>query len=117
MTRGVYLLHFCPAYKHAAHYLGWADDIPARLREHLAGRGARLVQVAVEAGCTVHLVRVWQNQDRKCERRLKKRKKSPCLCPVCKGKRTLEQIQLSLDPGLYPQNEVTGVEELSELAC
>ena len=104
---GCYLLHFHPAYKQARHYLGWADDIRgalwARFREHLAGRGARLVQVAVEAGCTVHLVRVWQNQDRKFERRLKKRKKSPCLCPVCRGKRTLEQIQISF-------------EDLSELA-
>jgi predicted GIY-YIG superfamily endonuclease len=92
MTRGVYLLHISPAYKHAKHYCGYADDIAARLRNHLAGRGARLVQVAIAAGCTVHLVRVWAGQDRTFERRIKNRKNAPCLCPVCRGEQTLAQV-------------------------
>lgn len=33
-TDGLYLLHFAPPYKHARHYLGYADDIAARVRTH-----------------------------------------------------------------------------------
>ena len=27
----VYLLHFAVPYKHAAHYLGWTSNLPARI--------------------------------------------------------------------------------------
>src|SRR6476661_2336108 len=46
----VYLLHFSKPYKHARHYLGSADDVSARLELHRKGQGARLTQVAVDAG-------------------------------------------------------------------
>ncbi len=46
----VYLLHFQRPYRHARHYLGWASDLPARLAEHAAGRGARLLAVIQAAG-------------------------------------------------------------------
>ena len=39
---GVYLIHFAPAYKHAKHYLGYAEDIDARLQAHRDGHGAGL---------------------------------------------------------------------------
>ncbi|MDL4817376.1 hypothetical protein [Actinomadura opuntiae] len=39
----VYLLHFTRPYKHAKHYTGWTSDLDARLAEHAAGRGARLL--------------------------------------------------------------------------
>jgi hypothetical protein len=40
-TGTVYLLHFSAPYRHARHYTGWTDDLPARLTAHAAGRGAR----------------------------------------------------------------------------
>jgi hypothetical protein len=50
----------------------------------LRGKGARLTQVAFDAGCTLLLVRVWADADRKTERKLKNRH-SPRLCPICTG--------------------------------
>ena len=67
----VYLLHFEPSFKHASHYLGWALDVHKRVDEHLSGNGANLVKHAVDAGCHVELVRVWENEDRNFERSLK----------------------------------------------
>ncbi len=77
--RGVYLLHFSPAYKHAKHYTGYADDIERRVAEHQAGHGARLCEVVVEAGCEITLVRTWPDQDRTFERRLKNQHNAPKL--------------------------------------
>jgi predicted GIY-YIG superfamily endonuclease len=85
MTKGVYLIHFVPAYKQARHYTGYADDIQRRVAQQQAGEGARLPQVAVAAGCQLLLVRVWPGADRKFERKLKKRKNAPRLCPICRG--------------------------------
>ena len=39
----VYLVHFSEPYRHARHYTGWTVDLDARLAEHRAGRGARLL--------------------------------------------------------------------------
>lgn len=90
--RGCYLIHFEPPYKHARHYLGFAEDVLRRVDEHRAGQGARLTQVAAQAGCKLVLARVWPNGDRQLERKLKRRKEAPCLCPVCTG----ERLQLDL---------------------
>jgi predicted GIY-YIG superfamily endonuclease len=46
----VYLLHFDRPLKHAKHYLGYANDLQARLEQHRSGNGARLIQVVQEAG-------------------------------------------------------------------
>jgi len=78
-----YLLHFTPPYRHAGHYLGFADDLPRRLRRQATGKGARLVAVALAAGCTFELVwlRLGSRDD---ERRRKNLKAAPrLLCPVC----------------------------------
>ncbi len=75
--RGVYLLHISPAYKQARHYTGYADDIEQRIAQHQKGQGARLCEVVVEAGCTLILARIWPDQDRTFERRLKNRKNAP----------------------------------------
>jgi hypothetical protein len=88
----VYLLHIEPSYKHAAHYLGHAEDTGPRFNAHYHGRGARLTQVAVEAGCELILARVWPDGDRKLERRLKRRHSGVRLCPICRG----EPVQLPL---------------------
>ena len=95
---GVYLLHFEPRYKHAGHYLGYADDIGRRVYEHeISGSGSRLVDAARAAGVNIHLARTWPGADRNFERKLKGRKLQPDgphsahtgslkrHCPICKG--------------------------------
>ena len=86
----VYLIHFDqpvnPA-RPARHYLGSARNLDARLSEHRAGIGARLMAVVKERGIGWQLARTW-NGDRATERRLKRRKNAPRLCPVCRGSRT-----------------------------
>jgi predicted GIY-YIG superfamily endonuclease len=78
----IYLLHFAKPYKHARHYLGWAQHLEARLEHHRAGTGARLMQVVREAGIDWEVSRTWEG-DRNLERKLKQRKESPRLCPIC----------------------------------
>lgn len=82
---GVYLIHIDPAYEHAKHYLGYADDVDARLAKHEAGRGARLTQVVRAAGHKLILARVWSGADRNFERKLKNQKNAPRLCPICQA--------------------------------
>jgi hypothetical protein len=81
----VYLIHFDRPYKHSRHYLGFADNVDARLERHRAGHGSRLMEVITNAGITWQLARTWTG-DRKFERRLKNRKESPALCPICSPK-------------------------------
>ena len=80
----VYLLHFDRPLKHARHYLGYAEDLGARLERHRAGNGARLMEVIATAGITWRLARTWEG-GRKLERQLKRRKEAPALCPICAG--------------------------------
>ena len=93
----VYLLCFSqdgqPArYRHAGHYLGWASDLPARLSAHLAGRGARLVEVVVTAGLDVQVVATWEGP-RALEQLLKRQHNNPRLCPRCQKERERTQPQ------------------------
>lgn len=83
MTKGVYLLHFSPSYKHAKHYIGFSPNIERRIKDHISGNGGRLPQVAALAGCTIMCVRMWPGKDRTFERRSKNRKDAPRLCPIC----------------------------------
>ncbi len=81
----VYLVHLHPAYRHARHYLGFAErsGLVKRLGEHATGRGANLLAVALAAGGDFELTRLWLGS-RKLERQLKQRKAAPrLLCPVC----------------------------------
>lgn len=78
----VYLLHFDQPYGHARHYLGWTLDLDARLAEHAAGRGARLLAVAQAAGVTWQLARTWQG-GRARERQLKNQGGASRRCPLC----------------------------------
>ena len=80
-TTVVYLLHFHAPYKHARHYLGSTDDLTARLNQHAAGAGARLMEVVASAGINWTLVRAWRG-DRKRERKLKNYHRRQ-LCPLC----------------------------------
>lgn len=82
----VYLLHFDPPFKHARHYVGFCEQpVIDRVQEHLDGRGSPLVKAAVAAGSHVEIARVWSSVDRQFERRLKKWKNVPRLCPRCNG--------------------------------
>jgi predicted GIY-YIG superfamily endonuclease len=89
MSRYCYLLHFTAPYKHARHYLGTTKDLFTRIQLHKAGKGARLTQVVRENGIDFYLVRTWDG-GRQTERRLKRQKNSPRLCPVCNPPRETE---------------------------
>ena len=99
----VYLLHFEPAYRHARHYTGFAEDLEPRINAHMTGHGARLTQVAHDAGCALILVRVWPGGDRTLERRIKNRKYAPRLCPICSGKVALQLPLLPAAPAFVPE--------------
>lgn len=83
----VYLLHFSePLAGHAEHYLGSADDLAARMADHLAGHGAKITAAAVAAGITLIVARTWPG-GRTEERRLKGRPIGSShlrrRCPLC----------------------------------
>lgn len=82
VTGTVYLLHFARPYKHARHYIGWTSDLDARLAEHQAGRGARLLAVVKAAGITWTLARTWDGS-RSRERALKHQGGASRCCPMC----------------------------------
>ena len=93
----VYLLHFSRPIspKHTTqHYIGWAFHMPSRIQQHLAGRGARLTQVAKERGISFEIAAIWPG-DCSYERKLKNKKSAPRFCPICK--RTHDPRQLTLD--------------------
>jgi hypothetical protein len=66
----------------ASHYTGWTLDLPARLVDHAAGRGARLMQVVGEQGIGWQLARIWTGP-RARERSLKGSGGAARRCPVC----------------------------------
>ncbi len=81
----VYLLHFSRPISPDStcqHYLGYADDLAARIQAHRRGNAARLTEVAHQRGIEFEVVRVWQG-NRALERKIKDRKYSNRLCPVC----------------------------------
>lgn len=78
----LYLLHLDPPLAHARHYLGFAEDVPARIERHLAGTGSPLIRAALANGSTITLAAVFEG-DRTFERVLKRRKNTPRLCPIC----------------------------------
>ena len=71
----------------AGHYLGWADDVDARMAEHRARRGARILAACVERGIAFDVVRTWADVDRAFERRIKRQHNAWRLCPRCAGRR------------------------------
>lgn len=79
----VYLIHFETKLHHAGHYLGFAEDIAARLARHKAGRGAKLLQILRDKKINFEVVRIWAGADKKFERRLKISGHNNRLCPIC----------------------------------
>jgi predicted GIY-YIG superfamily endonuclease len=93
----VYLLHFERRYQHAGHYLGSTTDLDARLAQHRAGQGARLLAVIQAAGISWQLVRTWPG-GRARERQLKAQGGRSRLCPLCHPPRRPWTGQLWLSP-------------------
>lgn len=78
----VYLIHFDQPYQHARHYLGWTEDITARLTAHAAGRGSRLMAVIKAAEIQWQLARTWPGT-RARERQIKRQGGASRVCPLC----------------------------------
>ena len=85
----IYLIHFdqpigdlANPRGFAGHYTGWTLDLPARLVDHAAGRGARLMEVVGELGIGWQLARIWTGT-RTRERSLKRSGGAARRCPVC----------------------------------
>lgn len=81
----VYLLHLDRPLAHARHYVGFAQNVEARVAHHRAGTGARFTQVLCELGIGFEVARVWPEGDKSFERRLKRQKHSARFCPHCSG--------------------------------
>lgn len=86
LNQGVYLIHFDRKLHHAAHYVGYADDVAARWQQHLKGTGARLTQVLNQLGIGYKIVRVFYGESRKFERKLKNTNHTKHYCPICSGR-------------------------------
>jgi len=86
----IYLIHLDQPLKHARHYLGYAEDLEARLERHRSGDGARLLAVLKSAGIGWELARTWPGS-RKLERQLKSRKDAPHICPICAGEKAMRR--------------------------
>jgi hypothetical protein len=81
----IYLLHFERSYHHARHYLGYTDDLEARVAAHRAGHGSPLVAAAVRDGIEFCVAATWPG-DRHEERRMHRYRNSPRrLCPICRA--------------------------------
>jgi len=82
----VYLLCFDKKFRHAKHYIGFVQNmegLPKRLNHHKKGTGSRLMAAVTKAGIGFQVARTWPDGDRNFERKLKNRKKSAELCPLC----------------------------------
>jgi predicted GIY-YIG superfamily endonuclease len=80
----VYLLHFARPYKHAQHYIGWAENLDKRIAHHRAGTGARLMQILKEQGIDFVVAKIWEDKDKNFERSLKNQNGAKRFCPCCK---------------------------------
>lgn len=99
----VYLLHFDAEYvsqretytngdgvevrgrtrKRVRHYVGYAEDLDARMREHRSGNGARLMRAVSAAGIAFRVARVWMDAGPAFEKQIKARKRHAMFCPIC----------------------------------
>ncbi len=96
----VYLLHFDQPFGHAQHYLGVTSrKLGVRLLEHIGGHpnGSKLVAAVVAAGIDIRVVRLWRGGNG-LETRLKGRKKSTALCPLCGGKPVRRKLRPTQAP-------------------
>ncbi len=85
----VYLIHFdrpigdlSNPRGQARHYLGYTENLEARLEAHRSGNGSRLMEVIAEARISWTVARTWEG-GRSLERKLKNQHNGPRLCPIC----------------------------------
>ena len=96
----VYLIHFDHPLGNLAnprgqawHYIGYTENLDARLEEHRSGNGSAIMAAVGRAGITWHVVRTWEG-GRDVERALKAQKNAARLCPICRQGR---QMTLALE--------------------
>lgn len=83
----------------AMHYIGYSDDIAARIETHRKGNGSRLIAAFNRAGISWELAYVWPDTDRSFERKLHRRKNSTKkLCPICMEQSRIQAIQFFNEP-------------------
>lgn len=81
----VYLVHLEAPFRHATHYIGWTPGgVDERLAMHRRGAGARMLAAVAAAGIAFDVVRTWPG-GRTEERRLKRMRMAPRLCPTCRA--------------------------------
>ena len=97
--RMVYTLHFWPKLAHAGHYTGASDKLPARLVDHVLGRGARITQVQRERGGSWVVGRV-EPGGRDRERQLKNQHNGAQHCDVCHSLRDVEKGRITKEEAL-----------------
>lgn len=96
----VYLLCFHSKLKHAKHYIGFVErpeDLDRRMSKHKKGNGSKLMAAVTKAGIDFTIARLWPQGDRNFERKLKNRKNSKHLCPVCSAKPSVFKPLLVID--------------------
>lgn len=70
---------------HARHYMGWAENAQARIKEHYNGTsGVKIIDAIHKKNITFTVARVWEGLTRKDERRLKDQGGLSRHCPICK---------------------------------
>ena len=81
----IYLVHIEPAFRHARHYVGSCEAalLPARMRRHTRGQGARLLRAALASGHNLTLARVWLAASRNLEKEIKASGHVKARCPIC----------------------------------
>ena len=88
----IYLLCFERLYgNHCRHYLGWTQDLGARIQAHRTGNGSRLMTAVATAGIGFEVVTTWRGT-RADERRLKKGKHLDRRCPRCRPRSKAEAL-------------------------
>ena len=87
----VYLIHFARPLGdldnprgQARHYLGYTEDLEARLEAHRTGNGSAIMAAVAREGIGWELARTWEGS-KALERRLKNRHNGPKLCPICQN--------------------------------
>ena len=90
----LYILHFAEPLAHAQHYIGIAKNSDQRLKNHKAGRGAKLVHAVHKAGIeiTKHELQVFDSytEAKTIEKRLKNIGRRFKYCPACNGGKKFE---------------------------
>jgi predicted GIY-YIG superfamily endonuclease len=92
----IYLIHFSEPLSHARHYIGFVDgdidQVQARLAEHRAGWGAKILAECNRRGIAYDVVAT-RPGDRAEERRLKRYHKGSQICPICSPSKTYPAIK------------------------